>query len=484
MPLKTGNEFIESVKSLGLEAYVMGKKTGDLTEHPLVLPSTRTVARTFDCAFSEDEETRNLFRAKSSLSDEEINRFTHLHQSTDDLLNKVQMQRKCSNVTGCCYQRCVGWDAANAIFSVTYECDEKHGTDYHQRFCEFWKRVQTDDVVVDGAMTDPKGDRAKRPKDQKDPDLFLHVVERKRDGVVIRGAKFHQTGMLNSHEILVMPTLGMREGEEEWAICCAVPTNADGIRYVLGRQSSDQRKIHDQPLDLGNATYATHEVMTIFDKVFVPHERIFMNGEVEFSGMLVERFAGYHRQSYGGCKSGLGDLLIGAAALIAQMNGADKASHIRDKIVEMIHLNETLYCAGIACSVLGKPTAAGNYQMDMLLANVCKLNVTRFPFEIARLAVDIAGGLIATLPSAADFDNPETGPFIRKYLASTEGVDPIDRVKVLRLIENLTSGPGAISYLIESIHGAGPPQAQRIMIARQAELEEKIMKVKRLVGIE
>lgn len=484
MALKTGDEFIASVKSLGLEAYILGKKTGDLTEHPLVSPSTRAVATTFDCAFSEDEETRNLFRATSSLSGEEINRFTHLHQSTDDLMAKVQMQRKCANLTCCCYQRCVGWDAANAIFSVTYECDEKHGTDYHQRFREFWKRVQTEDVVVDGAMTDPKGDRAKRPKDQKDPDLFLHIVERKPDGIVIRGAKFHQTGMLNSHEILVMPTLAMREGEEEWAVCCAVPTNADGIRYVFGRQSSDRRKLDDQPLDLGNFKYGTHEVMTVFDNVFVPEERIFMNGEFDFSGMFVERFAGYHRQSYGGCKPGLGDVLIGATALIARMNGAEKASHIRDKIVEMIHLNETLYCSGIACSALGQPTAAGNYQIDLLLANICKLNVTRFPFEIARLAIDIAGGLIATLPSAADFDNPETGPYIRKYLASVEGVDPIDRVKVLRLIENMTTGPGAVSYLIESVHGAGPPQAQRIMIGRQADLEAKIDKAKRLIGID
>ncbi len=484
MALKTGDQFIESVKSLGLEAHILGKKTGNLTEHPLVAPSARAVAQTFDCAFAEDEETRGLFRATSSLSGEEINRFTHLHQSADDLVSKVQMQRKCANVTCCCYQRCVGWDAANAIFSVTYECDEKHGTDYHSRFREFWQRVQTEDIVVDGAMTDPKGDRGKRPKEQKDPDLFVHVVERRPGGIVIRGAKFHQTGMLNSHEILVMPTLGMREGEEEWAVCCAVPTNAEGVRYILGRQSSDRRKLDDQPIDLGNPTYSTHEVMTVFDNVFVPEERIFMDGEIDFSGMFVERFAGYHRQSYGGCKPGLGDVLIGATALIARMNGAEKAAHIRDKIVEMIHLNETLYCSGIACSTLGQPTAAGNYQIDMLLANICKLNVTRFPFEIARLAIDIAGGLIATLPSAADFDNPETGPYIKKYLASAEGVDPIDRVKVLRLIENMTTGPGAVSYLIESIHGAGPPQAQRIMIGRQADLEGKIEKAKRLIGID
>jgi 4-hydroxybutyryl-CoA dehydratase/vinylacetyl-CoA-Delta-isomerase len=202
MSLKTGDEYVESIKSLGLKANVMGKKTDNLPENPLVEPSIRAVAATYDCA--HNAETKPLFRVRSTISGEEINRFTHLHQSTDDLMNKVIMQRYCGNVTACCFQRCVGLDAANAVFSVTYECDQEHGTDYHQRFRKYWSRIQLEDLVVDGAMTDPKGDRGKRPKDQTDPDLFLRVVERKRDGVVVRGAKFHQTGMLNSHEIIVM----------------------------------------------------------------------------------------------------------------------------------------------------------------------------------------------------------------------------------------------------------------------------------------
>jgi 4-hydroxybutyryl-CoA dehydratase/vinylacetyl-CoA-Delta-isomerase len=482
MPLKTGDEYIDSIKSLGLEAHVMGERTGNLPDHPLVRPSIRAVAKTFDCA--HDEETKPLFRVKSSLTGKEINRFTHLHQSTDDLMNKVRMQRVCGQMTCCCFQRCVGWDAANAIFSVTYECDEAHGTRYHHRFRDYWAGIQSDDLVVDGAMTDPKGDRGKRPKDQADPDLFLRVVARKDGGIVIRGAKFHQTGMLNSHEIMVMPTLAMREGEEDWAVCCAVPTNAEGIRYIYGRQSSDTRKLEESDQDVGNPCFGGQEVMTVFEDVFVPNERVFLDGEIDQSGKLVERFAGYHRQSYGGCKVGVGDVLIGATALIARMNGVDRASHIRDKIVEMIHLNETLFACGIACSTLGHQTPAGNYEMDMLLANVCKLNVTRFPHELARLATDIAGGLLGTLPSAKDYDDPVAGLYIRKYLAAAEGVDTLDRVKVLRLIENMTIGTGAVAYLVESMHGAGPPMAQRIMISRQADLEGKIALAKRLLNID
>ncbi|MCF8040862.1 MAG: 4-hydroxybutyryl-CoA dehydratase [Desulfarculaceae bacterium] len=480
MALKTGDEYLKSVEDLKLEAHMMGRKSGDLGEHGLVKPSQKAVAFTYDAA--HDPATRELFCVESSLCKQEINRFTHLHQSTDDLVNKVKMQRYCGISTACCFQRCVGLDAANAIFSTTYDCDQAHGTDYHQRFKDYWAWVQTNDLVVDGAMTDPKGDRGKRPKDQVDPDLFLRVKERREGGIVISGAKLHQTGMLNSHEILVMPTLTMRPGEEAWAVCCAVPTNEKGVRYIYGRQASDTRKLEADPLDVGNS-FGGQEVMTVFEDVFVPNERVFLDGEVDFSGTLVERFASYHRQSYGGCKVGVGDALIGATALIAQMNGVAKASHIREKIVDMIHLNETIFSCGIACSAMGAATASGNYLVNLLLANVCKLNVTRFPYELARLATDVAGGLLGTMPSAADLNDPVTGPYIKKYLAANPDYPVLDRMKVLRLIENLVVGAGAVGYLVESMHGAGPPTAQRIMIGRQANLEQKVDRVKNMLNI-
>lgn len=483
MALKTGREYKQSIDALNLEAHVMGHTESDLTHHALVKPSLEAVAVTYDGAHDAEDETRALFRAHSPLCGGEVNRFTHLHRSTDDLVKKVTLQRYCGLATGCCFQRCVGMDAANAVYSTTYDCDAECGTDYHERFKAFWAVIQENDLVVDGAMTDPKGDRGRRPKDQRDPDLFLRIVERKKDGIVVCGAKLHQTGMLNAHEMLVMPTMGMKAGEEDWAVCFAVPTNTPGIRYIYGRQTSDTRKLETPGLDVGNPHYGGQEVMTVFDHVFVPHERIFLDGELVYSGRLVERFAAYHRQSYGGCKVGVGDVLIGAAALIARMNGVDRASHIKDKLVEMIHLNETLFACGIACSAMGHPTPAGNFEINMLLANVCKLNVTRFPYELARLATDIAGGLLGTMPSAHDLEDPVAGPYIKKYLAAAEGTDPVDRIKVLRLIENLVAGSGAVAYLIESMHGAGPPMAQRIMIGRQGGLDEKVTRVKSLLDI-
>ena len=335
--------------------------------------------------------------ATSNLTGKKVNRFTHLHQSTDDLIKKVKMQRLLGQKTAACFQRCVGMDAANAVYSTTFETDEACGTKYHENFVKFWTDVQNNDWGVDGAMTDVKGDRGLSPSKQADPDLFLHVVERTADGVYVTGAKAHQTGYLNSHYVLVMPTISMREGDEDYAISFACPTDAEGITLILGRQSCDTRKTEEHnDIDVGNKVYGGHEVLVIFDRVFIPNDMIFLNGEVQFAGMMVERFAGYHRQSYGGCKVGVGDVLIGATALAGEMAGSAKASHVKDKLIEMTHLNETLYCCGIACSSQGTKTKSGNYLIDLLLANVCKQNVTRFPYEIARLAQDLAGGIMVT----------------------------------------------------------------------------------------
>ena len=226
------------------------------------------------------------------------------------------------------------------------------------------------------------------------------------------------------------------------------------------------------------------DALTYFDDVFVPHDRIFLNGETEFAGMLVERFAGYHRQSYGGCKVGVGDVLIGAAAVAADYNGAAKASHIKDKLIEMTHLNETLYACGIACSAEGHQTESGNYIIDLLLANVCKQNVTRFPYEIVRLAEDIAGGIMVTAPSEKDFRDPKLGKYVEKYLKGVESVSTENRLRILRLIENLALGTAAVGYRTESMHGAGSPQAQRIMIARQGNLGMKKELAKKIAHIE
>lgn len=480
MTLKTPKEYLESIKR-PVNLYMFGKQVENFWDHPIIRPSINTVMKIYELA--QIKEYKGLMTAKSNLTGETINRFTHIHQSTEDLIKKVKMQRLLGQKTACCFQRCVGFDTANALYSVTSEMDKKYGTNYHERFKKYWIEVQNEDLMVGGAMTDTKGNRGIRPKDQPDPDAFLHVIDENKNGLVIRGAKIHQTGFLNSHRAIVMPTLSLREGEEEYAISCGVDTNAEGITMIYGRQSCDTRKLEQGKLDIGNYKFGGQEIFVIFDNVFVPYENVFMNGEIEFASDLVNRFAGFHRQSYGGCKVGVGDVLIGASALISQYHGVEKSSHIRDKLVEMIHLNETLYSSGIACSALGFQRDSGNYEMDMLLANICKQNVTRFPYEIARLAEDIAGGLIATLPSEEDFNSEEVGTYLKKYLDTCE--EPVlNRFKLLRFIENLTMGVASVSYRTESMHGAGSPQAQRIMISRQGDIEKKKELAKHILDIE
>lgn len=480
--MKTAKEYIESLKKLNLNLYLLGEKVDNPTEHPIIRPSLNSVAMTYEMA--QIPEYQDLMTATSSLTGEKINRFTHLHQSNEDLIKKVKMQRLLGQKTASCFQRCVGMDAANATFSTTYEVDEAHGTKYHENFKKFWTMIQQEDLTVDGAMTDPKGDRGLTPSQQKDPDMYLRVVERRPDGIIVRGAKAHQTGIVNSHEVIVMPTVAMRAEDKDYAVAFAVPTDTKGIFMIYGRQSSDTRKLEkNADIDLGNKEFGGHEALVIFEDVFVPNERIFLNGETEFAGMLVERFASYHRQSYGGCKVGVGDVLIGATALAADYNGVPKASHIKDKLIEMNHLNETLYSCGIACSCEGCPTAAGNYYVNTLLANVCKQNVTRMPYEITRLAEDIAGGLMVTMPSQLDYDNEKLKPYIDKYLCGLDGISTEDRMRILRLIENITLGTAAVGYRTESMHGAGSPQAQRIMISRQSNMDHKKELAKDIAGI-
>ena len=482
MALMTGEQYIESIRSMKMQVYMFGKKIDCPVDDPILRPSLNSVRMTYDLA--QMPEYEDLMTTISPYTGKRINRFTHIHQSTGDLIKKVKMQRLLGQKTAACFQRCVGMDAFNAVFSTTYETDKAHGTHYHENFRKFMMYVQENDLTVDGAMTDPKGDRSKAPHEQADPDMYLHIVERRPDGIVVRGAKAHQTGVLNSHEVIVMPTQTMKEEDSDYAVSFAVPMDTPGITMIIGRQSCDTRKLEGCTLDVGNREFGGVEALTIFDNVFVPNDRIFLCGEYEFSGMMVERFAGYHRQSYGGCKVGVGDVLIGAAALAADYNGAAKASHVKDKLIEMTHLNETLYCCGIACSAEGHPTESGNYIIDLLLANVCKQNVTRFPYEIVRLAEDIAGGLMVTAPSEKDLNDPKLGPVIKKYLQGVATVSTENRLRILRLIENLALGTAAVGYRTESMHGAGSPQAQRIMIARQGNLAMKKELAKAIAHIE
>ena len=478
--MKNAKEYVDSLKDRNIKVYIKGElfEGADVIEHPFVKAHVNAAAMTYVVA--NDPQYEDLATTTSHLTGKKINRFTSIHQSTDDLVKKVKLLRTLSQKTGTCYQRCVGFDANNAVYSVTYDMDQKLGTNYHERYKKFLQYWQENDLMIAGAMTDPKGDRNLRPGTQVDPDLFVHVVSKNDEGIVIRGAKAHMTGMVNSHEMLIMPTMGMVEGEEDYAVCCALPVDAEGVIHIFGRQTNDDRKF-DGKIDQGNANFGIvgGECLTVLNDVFVPWERVFMCGEVEFSRDLVSRFACYHRQNYGGCKGGVSDIVIGAAAAMADISGYGKAGHIKEKINEMIHLAETLYACSIACSAEGQQLPCGSYYVNPLLANVGKHNVTRLIYDIDRLAQDIAGGLVATLPSEADLKHPEIGKYVDKYFRGVDSVPTEYRMRVARLIENMTGG----TALVESMHGAGSPQAQKVMYSSLSNLDFKKQCALRLAGI-
>jgi 4-hydroxybutyryl-CoA dehydratase/vinylacetyl-CoA-Delta-isomerase len=284
-----------------------------------------------------------------------------------------------------------------------------------------------------GATTDVKGDRSLPPWQQPDPDLYVRIVERRPDGIVIRGAKTHITGAVNSHEILVMPTVGLPPEGADYAICCAVPIDAPGLTLVFGRQSNDERKEEAGGFDCGTSYGVVGgESTLLFADVFVPGDRVFMSGEGEFAGLLVERFSAWHRANYGGCKAGNADVLLGATTLLAEVHGTIRNAIVKDKLTEIVHLVETNYAGAVGSSTLATQLPAGNWLVDPLLANAVKQNVTRFIYQVGRLAHDIGGGILSTLPSDADFRNAEVGRLLEKYFAGKAGFRTEDKRKLCR----------------------------------------------------
>ncbi|HEY7775723.1 MAG TPA: 4-hydroxyphenylacetate 3-hydroxylase N-terminal domain-containing protein, partial [Kineobactrum sp.] len=328
-PIHSGEDYVNSLRDRGVTVYLMGEQIAEPVDHPIIRPSINALQATYDLATDNPE----LATAYSPLINAQVNRFLHIVESPQDLVMKNRMQRRMGQITGTCFQRCAGLDTISVLHSITFDIDKKYGTPYHQRYLDFIREAQRNNVIIGAGMTDPKGDRSKRPHEQADPDLFLHVNRRTDKGLYVTGAKAHMTGGLNSHWICIMPTMNMTEADKDYAVVGMVPGDAVGLTYIYGRQSCDTRALESGDIDKGNARYGGQETLVVFDDVFIPWEHVLMDGEYEFAQPMVARFTAYHRASYV-CKTGLGDVMVGAAASIAEYNGADAASHIKDKLVE------------------------------------------------------------------------------------------------------------------------------------------------------
>ena len=477
MALKTKEQYVKSVRDLKADVHMLGKKVPDVTRNGFTRLALEGIGGIYDLA--RDERHRDLLTRRGK-DGSAYSAYCSIHGSREDLVNRVRAARLVCQRTGVCTaSRCCGWDALNALWHVTYEMDAREKTEYHKRLMRYAAAVRRKDLTCAGALTDPKGNRALKPKHQPDRDIYLRVVEEDRDGIVVRGAKAMIGGAVGSHEIIVQPGTGFSEDERDHAVAFAVPMNAEGIVQVVNRQTADERKL-DGGFDMGNVRFGSSESLVIFNDVFVPRERVFMCGEYEYAADAVTKFVLLHRATLGGCLAGCGDVLTGAAALLAEYNGLSR--QLTDRLVEMTYLSEALFAQALGATYEGQGTPSGAWFPDPLLANVTKMSVTRLPFEIERLAEDIAGGMASCMPSELDLRSAKIGPLVEKYYRGVRGVGAEKRLRAGRLIESMVFGPGKLAALC--LHGGGSPAAAQMGIRQLADLEGKKELARRLAGIE
>lgn len=477
--MKTSAEYIESVKNLNPRIFIGGKQV-KLLENPTTMTVVNANARVYELGTIPQYD--EIMNAVSPYTGNKVSRNLHMASSTADLEKRMEMATLTSQMLGTCNYRCVGADTMNALVGITWEMDRELGTDYHKRFIEHLKYLQDNDLAVSGAVTDAKGDRSTRPGQQEDPDVYVHITEKRSDGIVVNGAKVSQSGAIGAHETIVIPTMGMKPGEEKFAVAFAVANGTPGITYICQYTPfTAEREIMDAKY-LGNPIYGQRETsIMVFDNVFIPWERVFLCGETKYCGRLIARFAKTHRMNCGGaCKVGFADLIIGATQLLAEFSGVQKAPHIVDKITDMVRISETARACSVAAALKGieEPAGSGFYMPDDVFGNAAKLTVAEGFWDIMKWAGDIGGGLAVTMPSEMDLENPETANYVRKYMKT--GAPAESRLRMAKFIQNWCAGlHGAGTW-----HGAGSPMAQKMAIYNLADMEKKKALAKSLAGLE
>jgi len=473
--LMTAAAYRDSLRAYKPRVFVNGRAVESGADEPLLAPGIAGVGVTYD--FAHRAEHAALMTARQGTSGKTVNRMLHIDETSTDLLQKLEAVRLVCKVSGCA-QRYLTHDAVNALFQATKRTDGAHGTDYHDRFLAYLHGVQDRDLTLGVAMTDAKGDRSRRPGQQANPDVYVRVTERRPDGIVIRGTKAIVTGAPYMHEFLVMPCRTHTREDAVFAVCCAVPVDAPGVTVVArpaGRPGEAAAKF--------SAKYGQSTGVVIFDDVFVPHERVFLDGQTEEGGFLTTSYATHHRHSCIGARAGFGDLLIGAGALMTEANGLDpdRHGHIRDAMVDLITITEGFYACGVASSVYCTKDPAGSVMPDAVFSNIGKLLLATKIYDMHKVAHYVSGGLIVALPGPDEDHNPETKASLSAVLGGRPDIPAEQRLEVSRLIEDLTVSHQGGWYSVISLHGGGSPEAMKREIWRNYPVAEKIELVETLL---
>ncbi|WP_050423785.1 4-hydroxyphenylacetate 3-hydroxylase family protein [Bradyrhizobium tropiciagri] len=474
--LMTAADYRESLRRYKPRVFVNGEAVASVADEPLLAPGVAGVGVTYD--FAHLAEHAPIMTAWQATSGKTVNRMLHINESSQDLLYKLEAVRLVCRTSGCA-QRYLTHDALNGLYQATRLTDDRHGTDYSQRFLNYLHEVQDQDLTLGVAMTDAKGDRSKRPGLQANPDVYVHIRERRPDGIVIRGTKAIVTGAPYMHEFLVMPCRTHVPDDKDFAVCCAVPVDAPGVTIVArpaGRPGDASAKF--------SAKYGQSVGVVMFDDVFVPHDRVFLAGETEEGGFLTTSYATHHRHSCIGARAGFGDLLIGAGALMIEANGldAEKHAHIREAMVELITITESFYACGVASSVYCTKDPAGSVMPDAVFSNIGKLLLATKIYDMHRVAHYVSGGLIVALPGPDEDHNPETRASLAAVMGGRPDIPAEQRAEVARLIEDLTVSHEAGWYSVISLHGGGSPEAMKREIWRNYPVMEKAELVENLLG--
>ncbi len=469
-------EYRDSLRRYQPRVFVNGEQVKSVADEPRLLPGINALGITYEYAL--DAQHQRIARAVDHRSGREINRFLHITQSREDLLTKLEYVRLVCQETGCA-MRYLSMDGLNALYQLSYRLDAEEGSDYHPRVLEYLDHVQAGDLTVGIAMTDAKGDRSLRPHEQANPDTYLHVVERRADGIVISGTKAIVTSAPYVHELLVLPGRAMTAEDGDFAVACAVPIDAPGLTIIArpaGRPGEAKASFSSQ--------YGQTTGVCLFDRVFVPHARVFLDGEYAYSEFLTKSYATHHRHTCIAARAGFGDLLIGAGALMLEGNGLDcnRHGHLRDAMVELIKLVEAIYACGVAASVYGVQDPAGNFEPEAIYANIGKLLLATQIYDMHRLAHQVSGGLIVTLPGPDEDHNPETRADLAAVLGGRAGFPWAQRAEVSRFIEDLTASDAAGWMSVISLHGGGSPEAMKREIYRRYPIYERKELVSRLMA--
>ncbi len=474
--MRTTQEYLEKLAGMRKNIYLDGEVIG--RDHPKVVNASKAIQLTFDLA--EDPEYSHVLKTTSHITGNPINRFTHIHQTPEDLLKKQEMTRLMCNRVGGCIQRCMGIDVMNGLSVTTKNADIKYGTNYHERWLKYLEYFQENDLVAACSQTDAKGDRSLRPGDQPDPDMYLHVVERRPDGVVVRGAKLHNTMAPYSDELIAIPTRALGKDEKDYAIAFAIPADTEGV-YLIGREAFSPPR--EKGMEAPYTNLGDIESFSVFDNVFVPNDRIFINGETEFGGELALMFALYHRHSYCGCKPGIGDVMMGTTALLADYNGVEKTGHTREKLADMISVAELVYAAGIAASVKSMKAPSGTQIPNIIYANVGRRHAGQNIYHEYDILCDIAGGLPATLPLSKEYNSPIVGDFVRKYTKRRAAVSEENHYRAYHLASDILTGEVGSALLVGGVHGGGSPIMEDIAIMSTYDVKSKKKLARYLAGI-